>query len=60
MDDRLLGELLEFKRASLERLDRVETKVDNLVSFKWKVLGGAAALMAAIELGHLVLSLKGG
>ncbi len=49
-NDVLLGELREFKRASLKRLDELEQKIDSLAKFKAKLLGGAAlaALLATL------------
>lgn len=38
-----------------KRLDRMETKLDALQEFKWKAIGGAAAIAAIISmLGILI------
>ncbi len=38
----ILGELREFKRATLERLDKLEAKSDSYQFFRAKVIGMAA------------------
>jgi hypothetical protein len=37
----ILGELREFKRAALERFDKLESKVDSAVHFRSKLIGMA-------------------
>lgn len=51
----LLGQLKEFRNNTMQRLDKIEEKVDRLNSFKWRILGGAAALSTALTLlGQLI------
>jgi hypothetical protein len=38
----ILGEIREFKRATLERLDKLEAKSDSYQAFKSKIVGMAA------------------
>ena len=38
----ILGELREFKRATLERLDKLEARSDSYVAFRAKMIGMAA------------------
>lgn len=40
--ERLLGKMEEFGRATDTRLNRIEVKVDDLLAFKWRILGFAA------------------
>lgn len=48
----LLGELREFKKHSLERLQSIENKVDSLDKFKIKV----TAIMASIMIFFQVIA----
>jgi tetrahydromethanopterin S-methyltransferase subunit G len=50
----ILGELKEFKRATMERLDDIEKKVDRLDRFKIKVTVVMVAVLGTIELGFRV------
>jgi hypothetical protein len=50
----ILGELKEFKRATMERLDAIERKVDSLDKFKIKVTVIMVAVLGTIELGFRV------
>lgn len=34
----------DFKVETRARLDRIETKVDTLLEFKWRVIGGAGVI----------------
>lgn len=43
-DDRILGKLEEFKRATERRLDKIEHKIDKLHEYKWRLAGGLTAL----------------
>lgn len=42
--ERVIGALTQFKESTEKRLDAIEAKVDELKAFKWKVIGGAAAI----------------
>ncbi len=57
-DDRIIGELTEFKRATLEglekidqRFDGIDNKIEELFKFKWKFAGGLAVIVFTIEIG---------
>lgn len=51
--ERVIGELKEFKRATLEELKSLRTEVKTLSEFRWKAAGVVAALMGAVEFVHL-------
>lgn len=55
---RVLGELEEFKRASILELHEIKSQIKELSVFKWKVAGGMAAFMAAVEVAHLFIGIK--
>lgn len=58
---RILGELKEFKRATLEELEDIKEKVDALNAFKWKVTGAMVLVVAVIEvLGQVARANLGG
>lgn len=40
--DRVIGKLEEQGRHTEVRLNRIESKVDSLLQFKWRILGFAA------------------
>lgn len=42
--ERIIGELAEFKRATLEELRDIKKDLRGLQRFKWRVAGGAATL----------------
>lgn len=46
---RILGELSEFKRATLEKLGTVDRKIDALDAFKWKATGIMATVVFIFE-----------
>lgn len=48
-EDQILGELKEFKRATLKRLDEIEKEVKGLAQFKWRVAGGFGVLFLIVE-----------
>jgi len=56
--DLILGELKEFKRATLSDLSQIKKEIRALNQFKWRVAGGAAVLsvllVIAIEAVHLL------
>lgn len=55
MDEQLLlGELKEFKRATLSRLENIEKKVDSLDKFKVKVTLIMVSLLGTIELSFRI------
>ena len=45
----LLGELKQFKYDTTSRLARIENKLENLASFKWKLTGIAVAVFAMLQ-----------
>jgi len=49
--DYKLGELQQFKKTALERLDRIEKKVDDLRVWKWKTMGAFGVICAAMSVG---------
>lgn len=42
--DMILGELREFKRATLHRLDEIERQVAASQRFRWKMIGAAGVV----------------
>lgn len=52
----ILGELKEFKRATLERLQSLEKKMDESVKFQWKLTGGVT--LAVFLVGVIVRMFK--
>jgi hypothetical protein len=44
----ILGELREFKRATLERLDKLEKNVDSFKAFRAKIVGAAMAAQVVL------------
>lgn len=52
----ILGELREFKRATLERLKTLERSVDSFNAFRAKVVG--AALVGSVAVSGLLESIK--
>ena len=42
-----------------KRLDHLEAKVDQLIKFKWQVVGGAAVISAIVSTGFLLLFGRG-
>lgn len=50
--DRLLGELKEFKRATLKELEQIKKEIHNLNKFKWKVTGIMTVLVGIFEAIH--------
>lgn len=38
--ERVLGKLEEFKDHTMDRLDRIEYKIEHLQGFRWKLIGG--------------------
>lgn len=56
--DRILGELKEFKRATVSELNDIKKDLRALQEFKWRLAGGAAvlafALTGVIELVRLI------
>lgn len=60
--DRILGELKEFKRSSIEKFNTIEgrfnaldEKVDSIVHWRWKITGGLTVIIALVELANVVL-----
>lgn len=44
-------DLVEYYiKATNDRLDKIEGKIDELLSFKWKIIGGSVALSLLISL----------
>ena len=56
--DRVIGELKEFKRATLAELKDLRREVRSLTHFKWRFAGMMASLMGAIEVVRIWLELK--
>ena len=61
-DERIIGELTEFKRATLHglnkidsRFDVIDKKIEGLYKFKWKFAGGLSAIVLLIEIGKGLL-----
>ncbi len=52
----ILGELREFKRATLERLNALEKSVDSFKAFRSKVVG--AALLGSVAVSGFLESIK--
>lgn len=55
--ERIIGELKEFKRASIERFDDLDDEISglkkevrSLTRFRWKVAGGFSVLFVLFEL----------
>lgn len=46
--ERVIGALQEFKSHAERRFDSIESKVDALQQFKWRVAGGMAVLSTII------------
>ena len=61
--ERVLGELLEFKRTAIRDLDEIKRGMDSLQAFKWRVAGGAAVLSAIMtglaEAVHIYMKIGG-
>ena len=55
----LLGELKEFKRQTIEKLDSLDKKVEKLWVWRWKIAGMATAASAIIALVVEVLRTYG-
>ena len=47
--ERVIGELKEFKRATLDELALIRQKVEDLNAFKWKATGTMAVVVFALE-----------
>lgn len=58
-EDRILGELMEFKRQMNVRMDRLESKVEIQERWRWKFIGACmafnAVLLVVCEVGRAVL-----
>ena len=57
--DLILGELKEFKRATLKELEQIKKDVHTLSIFKWKVTGIMTFLVGASEVIHMFIINKG-
>lgn len=58
--ERLIGELKEFKRATLRELESIngeiselDKSVQKLLSFKWKFTGAVTAVVSIVEVIHI-------
>lgn len=63
MDDasRILGKLEANHEHTTARLDRVESKVDAVLQWKWKIVGGALTISALVSgLFQLLMFFKKG
>lgn len=47
-DEKLLGEMIAFRKYTETRLDAVEEKLDVLIHWKLRVMGGAAVIAAIV------------
>lgn len=47
--ERVIGELREFKRATLSELAELKQEVKELLAFKWKATGIMAFIFASFE-----------
>ena len=45
-----IGELREFKRATLEELKEIKKDIRSLNGFKWRVAGGSALLVLILTI----------
>lgn len=60
-DDRIIGELTEFKRVALKELEDIKkielaairNDVKELMMFKWKATGIMAFLVTTVEMLHM-------
>ncbi len=43
-----------------KRLDKLETKVDTLLKFKWQIIGGSVVITLAIQLTIVIIQLTKG
>jgi len=49
-----------FVERTDERFDKLESKIDRLLEFKWQIIGGATALSAFVGIAiQLFFKLKG-
>lgn len=46
---RIIGKLEEFRKVTYFRLESMEKKLDNLIHFKWKVIGIVTCLVFIVE-----------
>lgn len=53
--DRILGELKEFKRSTIEELKEIREELKGLSQFRWKVAGSLSVLFAMAELIHVIV-----
>lgn len=51
----IIGELKEFKRNTMSRLEGIEIEVKRLNEFKWRVAGVFSFLLVAIEVVKMYL-----
>lgn len=57
--ERIIGKLEEFRDTTKDRLDRIDNKLESLQSFRWKIIGGSAAISFIFgALGAIVGMLK--
>jgi hypothetical protein len=52
--ERVIGELQEFKRATLKEMTELKNDVRELLAFRWKQAGVYGFLLATAEVLHLV------
>ena len=53
--DRVLGELKEFKRRTIEELRDLRGEVRQIAHWRWKVTGGLTVVIALSELVNVFL-----
>lgn len=56
--ERVIGALQEFKDDSKKRFDKLESQVESLLAFKWRVAGAFAFLLTAVEVGKTFLETR--
>lgn len=54
----VLGELKEFKRATLVEIAELRREVRELMSWKWKALGALAAVVMCVQAAWNLVTVK--
>ena len=57
--ERIIGELQEFKRATLLEMWELKRDIRGLLTFKWKAAGIMGVLVAMVEVAHMYFQVKG-
>lgn len=53
--DRIIGELKEFKRVTIEEIKALKEDVKALSQWRWRVAGGLTVVIALAELVNVVI-----